>query len=244
MNNMLKKPNINLGLFCLTNNNKKPKNIDYDYILLNSNDIKNDLTPLGFCYAEGYHMYHIWKNKLYKNYTHIGFFQYRKIWPNDFLNYVEKNNIIVSNTVFYNISIYQQWINIFNKEDLILCLSIIEKFYPDMLQISQDCINTSLFVTSNMFIVPIDIFEKYCEFVFGILEKFNIYKGFKTYSDVESYISNNISKYPECNKTKDIRYSARLHGHLLERLTSIFMYKYNDLVLRLPIKICDYNYYD
>lgn len=98
-------------------------------------------------------------------------------------------------------SIYEQYKNEHNIEDLDYCLTYIKKKYPDIAPYTE-ALHSSEGYFCNMFIMQKELFNKYCSFVFDVLEHFE--KG----RDVSSY---NVQQY-------------RVHGYLAERLTNIFIH--------------------
>lgn len=86
--------------------------------------------------------------------------------------------------------------------------TIIKKYFPEYRK-EMDYLNThSSHYLCNMFIMKKDVFDRYCEFVFGVLSK--LYDTFKKeeHSDI---------------------WSQRALGFLAEFLTSIYIQKYKDM---------------
>ncbi len=88
-------------------------------------------------------------------------------------------------------------------EDFDLMLDIIDKKYPEYSKIAHDFARGHTMCFCNMYILKKDIFFKYSEFVFGVLEEF-------------------------CKQADMDRYDTealRTPGHLAERLFNIFLLK-------------------
>lgn len=91
-------------------------------------------------------------------------------------------------------------------KDLLQCEKIIDTYYPNY---SLQYNNIDLLYTANMFYLERDIFKRYCDFTFGVLNIFN----------EQNHLTNDkeILKFAGYDS-----YQARLHGFLQERLGTIF----------------------
>jgi hypothetical protein len=124
-------------------------------------------------------------------------------------------------------SIKRQYANSHNIEDLEIIENIIKEDYPDYYETALSTLNNGQFRPCNIFIMKSDMFYKYCEFVFGVLEKYNNIMHFNNDIDVFNYVLNNIPKYCE-NKSGmlySINYQARIQAFLMERISNIFYNK-------------------
>ena len=86
-------------------------------------------------------------------------------------------------------------------KDLLLVLDIIEKKYPEYYQVAYDLIYGHKLYFFNMFIMKKDIFDRYCEWLFSVLDEF------------ENKV--NTSNYSF--------YASRTPGFLAERLLNVFI---------------------
>lgn len=98
-------------------------------------------------------------------------------------------------------TIYEQYKNEHNIRDLDYCVSYIHKRYPEIAPFTE-ALHTSKAYFCNMFIMKKEIFQKYCEFMFDILESFD------KNNDISEY---NVQQY-------------RVNGFLAERLTNIYIH--------------------
>lgn len=220
---------------------------------LYTNECDNKLNDLEFCYAEGYHIY-----DLYSKYEslpdYIGIMQYRRFFncsDNDkLLQYLKEYNydiILPKHTNFKDYTIYDHYKDAHNNKDLDLCIQIICNKYPEYIESLVNTIGGSKFYYCNMFVMSKDNFLKYCEWVFSILNEFNKIRKFKTYSDVEKYVSTHkedyewVDNYPVKNPQKyydyfsSVRYNCRIHGFLMERLFNIYINHNFENIVECPI---------
>ena len=198
-----------------------PEQIKDGYIILSTKQLdkeynipveivqENKLTSLQYSYAEGYHIYHLWKTC---KEPWIGINQYRKYFFNP-----KQYRTILPKPKKYNM--YEQYKQAHNIKDLDDCLEIIDKYYPE-----YKCDYKSIQLQAcNMFVMRQYDFHKYCEFIFGVLNKFNEKHNLKTYDDVYRFIESRQSEY---DLKYGLKYQTRLHGYLFERLSTIFFNTY------------------
>ena len=169
----------------------------------------NDLTPMQYAYAEGYHIWHIWHNK---HDEWVGINQYRKYFEN-----VPQYRTVLPVPRKYNM--HEGYAYAHNINDLLECEQIIDEFYPQ-----YKCDYASLRLSHcNMFVMRWHDFEEYCKFVFGVLERFNERHNLHTDEDVYKFVER---RYDQYSHRHDVRYQSRLHGFLFERLGTIFFNTY------------------
>ena len=107
--------------------------------------------------------------------------------PNDFmrgLGYTQKNlsTILgnfdfVASCVHCNYSVLEQYkaaekLDYHHLSDLRLCVDIISEDSPDYIQACESYLGGNEHFYGNMFILPKDLFFRYCEFIFPVLSKF------------------------------------------------------------------------
>ena len=186
--------------------------------------VKNDLEPLKYSYCEGYMIKNIYLNlNHYNNTQWIGINHYRR--------YFEDPKKETTLPVPYNTNLQQQYAACHNINDLLQIEKIIDTYYPEY---STDYSKINLLFPCNMFIMKRPDFVKYYNFVFGVLKIFSRQNNLNTDEDVKRYVEKN--KY--CYRHFDIDYQSRLHGFLMERLSTIFFikeYGEKNVVLK-PIK--------
>lgn len=199
-----------------------PKEIDGNYTILSCKPLSNEyrfpveyvaenqLTPMQYAYAEGYHIWHIWKNK--ECYRYIGINGYRKYFFD-----VPENTTVLPIPRKYNM--HEQYASAHNINDLLECEAIIDKYFP---QYHCDYDKLNLY-HCNMFVMRWDDFDAYCRFVFGVLNIFNHQNYLETDGDVYNFVERRYDQYAQKH---DVQYQSRLQGYLMERLGTIFFAKH------------------
>lgn len=187
----------------------KPLNDKYNLPLVVAN---NNLKSMQFAYAEGYMIYNIWTSEILDNEDWICINHYRR--------YLDNPNEETTLPTPLSCNMHKQYATCHNINDLLKVESIIDRYYPEY---SMDYQNINLLYPCNMFILMKSTFYRYCDFVFGVLEKFNEENNLFTDEDVKNYVTNNASQY---NCKFDATYQSRLQGFLMERIGTIFFLKY------------------
>lgn len=198
-----------------------PKEIRGDYKILSIKPLEkeyslpvevveeNAITPIQYAYAEGYHIRHIYTKT---NDEWVGVNGYRKYFFD-----VPKYRTVLPIPRKYNM--HEQYADSHNINDLLECESIIDELYPE-----HRCDYKSLnLYHCNMFVMRRYDFEKYCGFVFGVLDEFNRRNGLKTDADVYRFVESRKDQY---SRRHDVKYQSRLQGYLFERIGTIFFTTY------------------
>lgn len=206
------------------------------YKLISDKNIKNN-TTLDFVKSDGFldnrmwsemtQIYYIWKHpELQADW--IGLSHYRRYF--EFMNDIpELTKPVIAKHIVNPYNNYAQYDVCHNSTDLLLTLNIIGKKKPEYYGAFIAMMDSHKYFPYNMFILPKDLFNEYCEFVFEILKEFN-----KTINVNNNYINmvQRIGKYRERYVEKsgypsnDFGYQARLFGFIAERLTTAFFFKY------------------
>jgi hypothetical protein len=182
------------------------------------------INDLQHAYSECSRMYWIWKNYKLKDY--VGFCHYRRYF--EFYNklpnikaLIDKHGIITTKLgSFEKMSVREQYAMYHCVNDLDLVTEIINVNYHDQYDAFIKYLNGNYIYLWNMFIMKSDMFNKYCEFLFGVMRKFDEIRGFKTSDDVRNYVNEHKDVY---DKTFGLEYQARMQSFLCERLTSFFI---------------------
>lgn len=239
--------NNNLDIFICTHK-EFDKNLipnDIEYKILKSTDLNNgdNLYALDKAYSEGSQLYYIWKNLDIKDY--VGICHYRRWWDINELPDMEetfkKYDCIIAKPIewdgFNNI---QQYDSVLNINDLKIIYTIISKAFPDYIESATKFAYSNKFIPSNMFIMSKSDFNKYCHFCFTILKTYDNLMGFKKSQDVFDYVEKNKDKYKDLGRERtEFVACGRLEGHLLERLTNIFIIHNFKNCLEIPIKFIE-----
>ena len=100
---------------------------------------------------------------------------------------------------------------------------IIRKLIHDVYNISYDDIKQCerYLIPCNIFIMPVDKFHEYCEFVSTIIDKYMTLMNFNSYENVKQHVKDNWIFYKKFNAT--IEYQSRILAFLIERIATIFI---------------------
>lgn len=176
-------------------------------------------------YCELTGLYWLWKN--IKGYDYVGIDHYRRHFclkknidkKQCILKYDEIQNMLNENTIilpkkrhYYIETVYSQYAHAHHKMDLDTTRKIIERYYPEYLRSFDEQMNKKSLHLFNMFIMPADVFDEYCKWLFGIL--------FKLEDNLD------ISDYTN--------YDKRVFGFVGERLLDVFVAKNKYNIIELP----------
>lgn len=175
---------------------------DYDVPVLVAD---NKYRELKHSLCEGYMMYDIYLKSKAK---WIGINHYRRIWHNP------TEELTLPKPMIFPVN--NQYMMCHNIDDLRQCEEIIDEFYPEY---HLDWDGLGILFGFNMSILTKELYDKYIEFVFGVLDRFCEKNGLYSDEDVRRYVEGNKEKY---NGSFDIDYQSRLLGFLMERIGTIF----------------------
>lgn len=230
-----------LKIYCISHNDvavRQKLNFNY-YEIYTNNICSNSLNEFNDkAYAEMYAIFDIFFNKKYIDYKYIGFCHYRRFFDVNEKQIIKDLNtkykicLVNPNTnEFYEpkLSIYEQFsVSHNNGKDNILnaIRNIIKDIYPNYLNAYDYYINLPFnycFYGYNMFICNKKIFEKYCNFVFPIIEIFKLKNNINSYKRYEEYVYINTII---CNSLFDKEVKCyKLFAYIIERLLGVFVYK-------------------
>ena len=116
-------------------------------------------------------------------------------------------------------------------KDLLTVSRIIKSIKKDYLGYVLRMMDSHRFLPYNMFILPKNLFNEMCEFIFDVLLTFDAQiKVNNSYTEMLKHIADYrecyVEKTMEPNNTYE--YQARLYGFLSERLFTTFFIKYLD----------------
>lgn len=234
-----------LDIFIFTHKTPKilPQNKCYSLVALecDKDKVKSDLNTI-ICdnkkenifnferaYSEGARIHYIWKNIPLKKY--VGTAHYRRYF--DFLDNIpdldvifKTHDVILPKFDFWS-TIENQYKHSHNIDDLYKIIDIIHKYYPEYYETSLNTLKSENFIPCNIFIMTKESFNEYCEFVFGVLDKYNEIMGFKNDLNVFNWVVNHIGNYTD-NKygmLYNTTYQSRIQAFLMERISNIFYNK-------------------
>ena len=165
-------------------------------------------------YCELTGLYWIWKND--SDYDYIGLDHYRRHFTLKHVVFNKKKSVLSSKQLqskldgtiilpkkrhYYIETVYSQYAHAHNKQDLDITREIISKYYKEYIDAFDRQMNRRSLHICNMFIMPKEIFDNYCIWLFDIL--------FKLEESVD------VSNYSSYNK--------RVVGFVAERLLDVYI---------------------
>lgn len=182
-------------------------------------------------YSECARIHAIWQ--YYPLQKYVGISHYRR-----YLEFFDKvpnlDDIFKKHDVMYQLfdigwpSIENNYRGCHNIDDLQQCVDIIKRDYPDFAEAADEVLSSKYFVPCNVFLTTKEMFCEWCEFIFGVLDKYDEEMGFKTDLDVYNHVVNNLDKYTEDKgglPNTSTTYQSRIQAFLSERISSIFFKK-------------------
>lgn len=206
------------------------------YKLISDKDIKNE-SELELIKSDGFldnrmwseltQLYYIWKHpELQADW--IGLCHYRRYF--DFINNVpEFTKPIVATNISAPFNNYINYDICHYGKDLLSVAKIVKNVMPDYINFTLKMMDSHHYLPYNMFVLPKDLFNEMCEFIFTTLLEFD--KQIKVNNNYVEMIKH-IADYRECYVEKNMEpnctyeYQARLYGFLSERLFTAFFVKY------------------
>lgn len=186
------------------------------------------------CFSEGMQLYELYKNIDLPKY--IGICHYSKYYNiedySKLINGFNKDYDIVVTPYFdfKEETVFEQYSHCFRPDELRICGAIIKKYYPEYLQDFCDIMNDNKIYPYNMIIIDRDRFKSYCNWIFDIMFKYLKHMKFNNDEDIIKWCEDNKDKLVNMNKGDNVNehykttlYSARICGHLMERLINVWI---------------------
>lgn len=188
-------------------------------------------------YNEYTGLYWLWKNYDLKDY--VGLNHYRRYYsfmddvpdiesrmkafklclnrPIDLtLRYANNDSITLNNREWYKF-----WHNI---EDFDIFCSMMRREFPEYKKGLKRMSEATYLYNSSMFIMPKDMYNEYCEYIFDVLDAFNEEVGLFTSEDYIKHVETNKDKYIKDNlKYYDVNMQSRVIGYIAERALNTFI---------------------
>lgn len=224
-NNKVNNDNIDIFICTHINYNIPVTNDAYRLISCGGNPIEgaimdntgDNISRLNGFYCELTGIYWVWKNWNLKDY--VGFCHYRRYF--DFMDNIPSINdvdadIIITKPLNLRAPNFNYYDIHHNAKDLSLVIDIAENKFGVY---SDEFVESHYMSARNMFITSKELFNEYCEFLFGVLDEYCKIKGIKSMFDVYYQVLND-KDYGDPTKYK---YQARFAGFLAERLMNIWI---------------------
>lgn len=220
--------------------NSVPTNRDIYIICPQNHEIKDNRLPLLYIddyfteqhktsYGEGCLMHYLWKHQEILP-KYVGLCHYRRF----FEDFREQEQWILPTLKEYKAIILNPFrhplgdtnYTIMRRhhflEDCNLIDKIIKENYSDYYNAWKEMNSSCFQYPCNMFIMKKEDFIELCEFVFGVITKFDEINGLKNDRDVEKYVIKQTRKKPFFHGS--FKWQKRLNGFYLEWLTETFFY--------------------
>lgn len=167
-----------------------------------TDDTGDNISEKNRTYCELTALYWMWKNT---NHKYIGLYHYRRQFDIDkekILTVLNTSDIILPKKKIFKISLKEQYIREHSAHDWYILMNILKELYPEYYEFSSEVFEKNQIYRFNMFIMKKDMFDKYCEWLFPILEK------------VEKSI----------NVEEKNNYQKRYAGFMSERLFTLYVF--------------------
>lgn len=185
MKNFQNKIDKNLVIYMATHNEKCNHILRDDFIIpiqvgkaLNDSCIEevtdntgNNISDKNKIYCELTALYWIWKNT---NEEYVGLYHYRRqfnISKKEILKILEDADIIMPKRKLFRMSIKEQYIREHGENEWNILMDILKEMYPEYYKFSNKVFERNKIYRFNMFITKKALFNKYCEWIFPLLEK-------------------------------------------------------------------------
>lgn len=171
-------------------------------------DTGNSISHLNPYYGELTGLYWLWKN--YHDVDIVGICHYRRYFLDEQRAFMtkeqyeaelEKADVLVSNAVYAKNSYKEDYANAHNLKDLIETGEVIKKLYPNDYAAFCEVIDGKKYYYGNLCVMRKELFDSYCEWLFGI------------FSELEKHVD--VSGYDD--------YHKRLFGFLSEGLLFVYI---------------------
>ena len=198
-------------------------------------------------YNEYSGLYWIWKNYPTKDY--VGLNHYRRMYTTSKNELMEFDKMPTIDDVFAKYKIilnrrfelrwwngmpnggqlatnrewYEFWHNI---DDLNLLGEIINEKYPKYTDGYEKMCNAKYLYPCSLFTMPTELFEEYCEYIFGVLDEFRKRRGFNTEEDCINYVKEHQDLYIKNDGWHgyyNVKMQSRIVGYIAERALAAFL---------------------
>ena len=196
--------------------------------------LKDNMMPDNISLANPYYCdvcgtYYVYKNLLKTKYIGLcGCRRYLDIDENENFEKILENHDIILPYKNYVHSLLSNYNDAHNEIDINIVTKIIEKKYPSYL---NTWLNLNYIYIFNCYFTKKEVFEKYCEFLFDILNTFFNLLNIKNADDARNHVilSHQLGLFKNMDKNvfKNLddfyRYQTNIAGFLQERLFTLFI---------------------
>lgn len=211
-------------------------NTDITAIKDNTGD---NISRLNNFYSETTGTYWMWKNAT-QFLDYIGQCQYRRriVLPEDadFRNILGENKIIVNRPLVFGETLKHQMERVHPQIDTKILSEIIHQKFPEYEHsYIKNFVNGNILFYSTSYVMPVEKFNEYCRFLFGVLGYYVEYFGFNNTDVLRRYVEKKISESMCSLKNTDISYHSLIGGFIQERLASVYIignFGDNDIIMK------------
>lgn len=167
-----------------------------------SDDTGDNISDKNEAYCELTALYWMWKNSKAEN---IGLYHYRRRFDIDkerILSILNNNDIIIPRKKVFRISLKDQYIKEHSIKDWNILINVLKTHNPEYYESSKKVFTDNKIYRFNMFISKKELFDKYCRWVFPILDKV----------------------YEKIGLTYKDNYQKRYIGFMAERLFTLYIF--------------------
>ena len=198
-------------------------------------DIGDNIANWNFLYAETTGTYYLWKMRP-RHLKYVGQCQYRRRLEFeedfDFDGLFQKYDVITCMPVVLFPNLGSHYMNCHSAGDMSLVRAIIEKENPEYVEDFDQYIMSGKFLFfANGFIMKSEDFDRYCEWLFNILDHFKAEKGWNTPEEAKLKIDQEIAEKKRNGYDGHIgneggdsnRYQRQVLGFVSERLLTLWI---------------------
>ena len=209
----------------------------------------DNIADMNLMYNEYSGIYWVWKNYSIKDY--VGFNHYRRAYTTSKGEIMEYNKMPTIDDIILDgkykiilnrrlelrwhkgmpnegqLATNKEWYAVWhNIDDLDLLGKIIAEKYPEYYDGYLTMLDKKYIYPSSLFIMDWGTFDKYCEYIFGVLEEFRKRRGFNSDKDCIKYVEEHKDLYIKDDphfSYYDVKMQSRIVGYIAERALAAFL---------------------
>lgn len=216
----LKEIGINPNHYAIISNIKGIKSDCCDVIDISDDEFTKE-HRIG--YGELCALYYLYTHQeLIKDLDYIGICHYRRFYK-DLLDGVDvKEDILTTAPRSLNHTNYREYYTMHCKLHIDITRLIIKKYFNDYYKPFIDTMDDVYMHHCNMVVLPRRLFFEYCDFIFGVLAKFDETINVKNDEETIKHVKDNWNMFKN-SIIQDVDIQVRFQGIVAERLTDCFI---------------------
>jgi hypothetical protein len=189
-------------------------------------DTGDNISHMNNFYSELTGYYWVWKN--YQTKDWVGFCHYRRYFDffDDIPDLDSMNcDIVVPQGISCYPNLWKHYTACHNIKDLELVCDIAKEKFSITNDVIEEALHKNKILYSfNMFIMKKELFNEYCEFIFGVLGEYLNRKNISSPDDVVKMVETDKNNYlKKWEPNSKVLYQSRIGGFLAERLFTIWI---------------------